>query len=968
MEKMYFYIVFYFIIKGLDEVAENEDLTQILVNRKIYIMFPRVLLFLIVLSSCFLKAQLSEINNIKTKYINWLTDASITTYSDNNVKALYNKYVQQANSVESTINNTYNFDAPGAAWNMANSSDESALINLVNNNLFYLVMAYHLKGPIVNGQPSNPKYHSPQLKELILKVFKYIKDKGINNTTDFKLSVNPTLELLSMGNSGLGLRSAPLGHCILLMKDELRQAGEFSHHMGILENLTSFLDPSNPNYHFTYTGFNTDVMRSLIHLRLCYVLALDDTDPQKLNKMSFLIQFMNNGLSIANGWSDMIKPDFTTFHHIAAYPNSYGINGLYVSAVLNYILKNTPYELNATSRNNLKNALMVYQKYSGDFEIHRGWTGRFPNTTTPLCDYRYAFALLYAADPVENLEAGQLFKQIYTMPGAGFTTNIYLSLGIVNTMMTGQIISNTNNNTSLSPASPITEGQFSFPYGGLSVHKYNGYHVAVKGTSKHIWNYEGPATENVFGRYISAGAMEILSAGSFKTRLSNGLGVAGTNGAVTDNGWDWSHLPGTTVANIPLSVFPTGTHRLFSGKKFLAHASLDNNGIFAMDYKDANSVTGAAALKTVFFFKDKMLCLGSEIKDAGGTYPIHTTLFQTGLPTAATPTNINGTVQTGLNVNFSQSTGNVWATDAVGNGFVVPSDGYTGSVIIKRSTQQSRNQANTADTQGDYTTAYIDHGTAPSSDKYRYGIIMQGGAAGAQNMANNFSNYFEVFQQDNKAHAIKSLEDNIYGYAVFDASSVFQNDKVISVNKPSVIMTQTLNSGNKLKVSLTNPLGLLNDNETYTYNQITGTASRFYRIPQVDPVKLTLVGQWQLESPNNNIAISIIGNNTEVTFNTINGLTIQTTLIPEVFLGTQEIGNKDAAFSIYPNPAKGKVTIIPIKKSFKSIKIYDMAGRDISSIIAVEKNKDSSILDITSLASGTYTVCLDNDCRKIIKN
>lgn len=967
MEKMYFYIVFYFIIKGLDKVAEKKDLTQILANRKIYIMFPKVLLFLIVLSSGFLKAQLSEINNVKTKYINWLTDAAITTYTDNNVKALYNKYIQQANNVESTINTNYNFAAPGAAWNMANSSDESAFINLVNNNLFFLVMAYHLKGPIVNGQPSNPKYHSPQLKSLILNVFKYIKDKGISGTTNFNFSIDVSEETININNSAFGLRSIPFGQCVLLMKDELVQVGEFSHHMGILNNLTSFIDPSNPNFNFTYPGFNTDVVRSLMPLRLCYILALDDTEPQKLEKMNYFINFANNSFLIARGWSDFIKPDFSTFHHRGTYPNSYGGNGLYVSSVLNFILKNTPYELNVASQNNIKNALMAYQKYSADFELHRGLAGRFPGVTTPLNNYRYGFALLYAADPVGNLDAGQFFKRINNLPGAGFTTTV--SAGTENTMAAGQIVVNITNNSALLPSNPITEGQFSFPYSGLSVHKYNTYQVSVKGTSKHIWHYENSASENIFGRYISAGAMEILSAGSLKTRLSNGLGVAGTNGTVTDNGWDWSHLPGTTVANVPLNVLSTGISREFNGKNFLAHASLDNNGAFAMDYKDINSATGATAFKTVFFFKDKMLCLGSEIKDLGGTYPIHTTLFQTGLPTAATPTNINGTVQTGLNVNFSQSTGNVWATDAVGNSFAIPSEGYTGSVVIKRSTQQSRNHANTADTQGDYAIAYIDHGTAPSSDKYRYGIIMQGGAAGAQDMANNFSNYFEVFQQDNKAHVMKSVEDNIYGYAVFDASSLFQYDKVISVNKQSVIMTQTLNSGNKLKVSLTNPnLGILANNEFFTLSQIGQQASRLYRIPQIDPVKLTLAGQWQLESPNNSVATSVVGNNTEVSFNTINGLTIQISLVPAITLGAQETGNKDAAFSVYPNPTKGKVTIIPIKKSYKSMRIYDMAGRDISSIIAVEKNKDSITLDLSSLASGTYTVCLDNECKKIIKN
>ncbi|NIF05810.1 T9SS type A sorting domain-containing protein [Chryseobacterium sp. Tr-659] len=930
-------------------------------------MSLRILLLVIILSSGLLRAQLNEINNIKTKYIGWLTDGTITTYSDNNVKALYNKYIQQANTVESTINSNYNFTNPGPAWDMTNSSDENAFTNLVNNNLFYLVMAYHLKGPIVNGQPSNPKYHSIQLKDLILKVFKYIKDKGVNSTTNFQFIVNSSIEALEIYKSNFGLRSVPLGQCILLMKDELVQAGEFSHHMGILAGLTSFIDPSNPNFNFTYAGFNTDVIRSLMHVRLCYILALDDAEPQKLEKMNFLISFINNALLVANGWADFIKPDFTTFHHIAAYPNSYGMDALYVAVILNYILKNTPYELSAASKNNIKNALMAYEKFSVDTEIHRGWAGRFPNSTTPLRNYRYAYALLYAADPIGNLEAGKLFKRIYNMPGAGFTTNLYLSLGIVNTMMTGEIIVNANNNTALLPGNSITEGQFGFPYGGLSVHKYNGYQVSVKGTSKHIWHYENSATENIFGRYISAGAMEILSAGSPKTRLSNGLGVAGTNGAVTDNGWDWSHLPGTTVASIPLSVFPSGVHRLFNGKKFLVHASLDNNGVFAMDYKDANSGTGAAAFKTVFFFKDKILCLGSEIKDAGGTYPIHTTLFQTGLPDPSTPTHINGASQTGLNVNFSHNTGAVWATDAIGNSFVVPANGYTGAVVIKRSTQQSRNHANTADTSGNYTTAYIDHGIAPSEDKYCYAIIMQGGANGAQDIAANFSNYFEILQQDNKGHMMKYVEDNIYAYAIFDPSAAFQYDKVISVDKPSVIMTQTLNSGNKLKVSLTNPLGLLNDNESYTYNQIAGNASRLYRIPQVDPVKLTIAGQWQLEAPDSNVNVSIVGNNTEVTFNIINGFTIQTSLIPAAFLGIYETKDNDNGLSVYPNPTKGKIRIV-LKKKPSNLKIYDKSGKDVSSLASVVKSDKTADVDLTPLMPGIYTVCIDKDCKKVIKN
>ena len=121
------------------------------------------------------------------------------------------------------------------------------------------------------------------------------------------------------------------------------------------------------------------------------------------------------------------------------------------------------------------------------------------------------------------------------------------------------------------------------------------------------------------------------------------------------------------------------------------------------------------------------------------------------------------------------------------------------------------------DTQGNYTTAYIDHGTAPLLGTYRYGILfLQGGATGTLDFANNLNSYFEVLQQNNMAHVVKFLQENIYNYVIFDPGSVFQSDVLITANKPSIIMTQLLNSGNILKISLTNPnLGLLADDEVY---------------------------------------------------------------------------------------------------------------------------------------------------------
>ena len=91
-------------------------------------------------------------------------------------------------------------------------------------------------------------------------------------------------------------------------------------------------------------------------------------------------------------------------------------------------------------------------------------------------------------------------------------------------------------------------------------------------------------------------------------------------------------------------------------------------------------------------------------------------------------------------------------------------------------------------------------------------------------------------------------------------------------------------------------------------NQISGTASRLHRVPQIAPITVKIVGKWQLESPNNNVSVLTTGNTTEVTFNTINGITIQTNLIPESTLSVMNMENKQESFKIYPNPSKEKLS------------------------------------------------------------
>ena len=547
--------------------------------------------WLIALVFNFSHAQLSDINAIKTKYSNWLTGENLD-YSKAQVNERYSRFL--SNGIAAKNLTAYDFTNPGAVWNFNVSADQNAYQVLVEQKLIRLVFLYQLKGSVTSP---NPDYHSSAVKDLIIKLFNYMKAKGISSTTDFAyLAIPATEEVISSGH-GVCLRSSGYATAIFLMKDELIAAGEFTHHLGALKTLTAFISPDYPNFNFTNPGFNTDIIRSSIQQRLCYVLAQDDSSSTKVSDMDFLKRFIDNALKISNGWNDCIKPDFITYHHRGAYSNSYGVDALQQSSIMNMMLKNTAYELNPEAQSNLKNAILSYSKFSKGFEIPLGLAGRFPTNTDALNDLRPALAFLYVTDPVANLDAGREFVRLWALSTTANTallrqnalsiTMVYTPSGVMDILQTL--------NSGLTPLPEIAEGQFSFPFAGLSVHKYNGFQASVKGTSKHIWHFENSSTENVFGRYTSAGALELLTIGNPVTRVSNGF---------SENGWDWSHIPGTTVAYLPLSVLGTGIMREMNGKSFLAHAALDSNGAFGMDYKDVNSATVMTALKSNFFFKN----------------------------------------------------------------------------------------------------------------------------------------------------------------------------------------------------------------------------------------------------------------------------------------------------------------------------------------------------------------------------
>ncbi|WP_223607795.1 polysaccharide lyase family 8 super-sandwich domain-containing protein [Chryseobacterium sp. OSA05B] len=918
-------------------------------------MKKKTLLFLIVVSgmSGHMTAQNPAINQVADHYRNWLTGENVN-YNNSSVNDRYNSF---KNAGTQALNlSQYDFINPGNVWDFSVDADKNEFFNITEKSLIRLVYLYKIKG---SASSPNPYYNSSALKEDILKIFKYIEDKGVSASTNFEYDINIGNEEVVTSSHGIALRSSAYATSILLMKNELKAAGKFNHHMGALNGITYFLSPEFPHFNFTYPGYNSDVIRASLQQRFCYVLAQEDSEASRLNNMNHLKSFINNALLIANGWADSIKPDFITFHHRGAYSNSYGLDALHQASILNRMLKSSPYELSPVARQNLKKAILNYRTFSKDFTMPQGLAGRFPFTTASYHLLRPALAYLYIADPVENEDAGKEFIRLWNISvnaNNRLTRENTVSINVIHSLGGMEDMVSTMN-SGLTPSAELASGHFGFPYAGLSVHKFNGWQISVKGTSKNIWHFENGGDENRLGAYSSAGATEILTQGN--SFLSNDV-------ALLYNGWDWSHVPGTTVANVPFSILGNYGMRLMNGKNFLGHANIDKtNGVFAIDYKDANSTTGMTALKSYFFFGDKVLCLGSDIKDVGGTYPIHTTIFQTPISGTANTSIINGTVISGNNT-FNANSGGLWATDSYGNGYVVPNNTYNGNQIaINRSSQTSPNQANTTSTTGDFNKAFINHGTGPQASTYQYGIQLQGGAS-TENFFTNFTSFFSVLKQDTQAHVAVYIPQSTYNYVIWDAATTFNFDVVEKSSKPAIIMTQKSNNNTALKISLTNPsLGLLADNESYTYSQISSVASRFHRVPQSETVTVRLSGLWELAAPNPDVSLQIAGGATELSFMTKNGFTVQASLKQASTLSTAS-ATKEQQYQIYPNPTADIVHIIT-HDNVPQISVYDHLQRNLDQKVVYKVVRNKATLNLKNLPSGIYFIKIGAESFKILK-
>ena len=349
------------------------------------------------------------------------------------------------------------------------------------------------------------------------------------------------------------------------------------------------------------------------------------------------------------------------------------------------------------------------------------------------------------------------------------------------------------------------EGHWSKNFAALSIHRRKDWAVTVKGFNRFLWDFENKKNENVFGMFASHGALLIANS-------ETSLKVHDV-----ENGWDWTKVPGETTLALDLNALKLKKGRFYNPKDLAGGltfkgTSILENGIFGMDFEQPNYSLSDwrknidfKFKKSVFFFENLVVCLGSDIvaKNTGGKI-VQTTLFQDKL-TESLSIKINGVVKR-LATSISKSTPSkqgqqfTTLTDTKGNFYYIP-DASKDMLKVHIKNQISKTEDGKTATFGKYGTAWLEHVGFPS--QYEYAVIIPTPTysptpykpASAQETK---MKVYNVLEKSKFAHVVQfvilpktwtPLNHPVTAYVIFQPStSLPTNGPVTEVNRGNILI------------------------------------------------------------------------------------------------------------------------------------------------------------------------------------
>ena len=361
-------------------------------------------------------------------------------------------------------------------------------------------------------------------------------------------------------------------------------------------------------------------------------------------------------------------------------------------------------------------------------------------------------------------------------------------------------------------ASP--QGHWSKNFAALSVHRRKDWAVTVKGFNRFVWDFEGTYSENPHGIFASHGSM--LIANSEEVLKAHDV----------NEGWDWAKIPGATTMSLTVKETRLKTQRNFSPQSSAGGVTFQgpeplSSGVFGMDFHQPNYVfldknhaypnIKLYFKKSVFFYENLLVCLGSNVRmENGPGKAAQTTLFQDKLVRGSSTffIKVDGVKKDNSSpfsamTPYSPSGANGYTTlvDTKGNSYYIPRSSAP-SLKVHVQNQMSESQSGKPSS-GDYATAWLEHSSV--NGHYEYAILVTPSrphtAETTWALQEDKQLLYEVLQQDDKAHVVKfnaapdsrAVISPLYGYVIFQSTTTLPHGPIKAVNKQCrIIVGETL--------------------------------------------------------------------------------------------------------------------------------------------------------------------------------
>ncbi len=510
--------------------------------------------------------------------------------------------------------------------------------------------------------------------------------------------------------------------------------------------------------------------------------------------------------------SSTFKIDGCAYHHNGHYL-AYATNAFGTLPPLLQELNGTPWRLSPEAHGRLRRAMLAQRIYCNRLDLPLSLSGRRPFENYQHIDPEKLDVLARCGTPdgKEEIDREVAAAYLRLVPEAA-REEPYRSLGI----------------------EPEAEpnGTFVMPYAALLSHRRDDWLASVHAQSKYIWGTERQDHHNRYGLFQGLGHLEILAGGTPVSAAGSGR---------EHFGWDWRRFEGTTVPQVTMEMLEEGGReggRGYSDEAFVGGLSHQGRqGLFAMVLNQPMPVGKTLrGRKSWFFSDDQVLCLGSDIHCDEAQYSTQTTLCQKALHAGEEggflPTLVDGEDFTAVPGERTLERANShWFIDVQQTGYHLPEGQRVG---MARRHQASRNYLDQEDTEGDFLTAWIDHGVAPGNASYEYMLVLRATPEAMERVA--VEPPYRVIQQDQAAHIVWHTGGSRWGCVFFvpqEVTSHAVGDETLpvsAVDRPCLIIVEAASDG-RLELSVADPdLNLEED------------------VNQPRPLRVGLRGDWRLEA------------------------------------------------------------------------------------------------------------------------